>query len=102
VIASGCVPPFIPIVSLGGRPAFDGGLVDNVPIAPLGPVEAAGGRTLVLLTRVYKRIPRAPGRTYVQPSERIQVKQFDVTNPGGIREAYRLGLRDGARFAATL
>ena len=102
VIASGCVPPFIPIVSLGGRPAFDGGLVDNVPIAPLGPVEAAGGRTLVLLTRVYKRVPRAPGRTYVQPSEPIRVKQFDVTNPHGIRQAYQLGLRDGARFAGTL
>jgi hypothetical protein len=99
LMASSCVPPFMPVLEIGGAPAFDGGLVDNVPIAPLVPVESAGGRTLVLLTRRYRRLPEIAGRTYVQPSGRIDVKQFDLTNPDGIRAAYELGLTDGADFA---
>jgi len=100
LMASGGVPPFMPVMDVGGRPAFDGGLVDNVPVAPLAPIEAAGGRSLVLLTRVYGRLPQVAGRTYVQPSRPIRVKQFDVRNPDGIRAAYELGLEDGAAFAA--
>jgi hypothetical protein len=99
LMASSCVPPFMPVLQIDGAAAFDGGLVDNVPVAPLVAVEAAGGRSLVLLTRVYRRLPEIPGRTYVQPSRRIGVKQFDLTNPDGIRAAYELGLADGAVFA---
>jgi hypothetical protein len=55
----------------------------------------------VLLTRRYVRIPSVRGRTYVEPSRPIAAKQFDVTNPEGIRDAYDLGLKDGAAFAAT-
>jgi hypothetical protein len=52
----------------------------------------------VLLTRLYKNLPQVKGRTYVQPSRRIRVKQFDLRNPAGIRDAYELGLKDGAAF----
>lgn len=102
LMASSGVPPFMPVTPVGGLPAFDGGLVDNVPVEPLEPIEAAGGRTLVLLTRVYKSIPKMAGRTYVQPSRKIDVKQFDIRNPDGIRNAFELGLKDGAAFAASL
>ncbi len=102
LLASSGVPPLMPVTSVGGRPAFDGGLVDNVPVVLLEPVERAGGRTLVLLTRRYRDIPQVPGRVYVQPSEPIRVGQFDVTNPEGIGAAYELGLRDGAAFAASI
>jgi len=102
LMASGGVPPFMPVTQVGGRPAFDGGLFDGVPVAPLEAVEAAGGRSLVLLTRLYKHLPQVPGRTYVQPSRRIPVKQFDLTNPDGIRDAYELGRKDGAAFAVKL
>ena len=71
-------------------------------MVPLEPVERAGGRTLVLLTRRYKRIPEIPRRTYVQPSEPIPISQFDITNAEGFRKAYELGLKDGKAFAATL
>jgi hypothetical protein len=101
IIASGGVPPFMPVTRVGDRPAFDGGLVDNVPVEPLAAIEQAGGRTLVLLTRQYRALPEIPGRVYVQPSAPIAVKQFDITNPGGIRAAYELGLKDGAAFART-
>jgi predicted patatin/cPLA2 family phospholipase len=102
LMASGGVPPFMPVTHVGERPAFDGGLFDGVPVAPLAPVEAAGGRSLVLLTRLYKNIPQVKGRTYVQPSRRMRVKQFDLRNPAGIRDAYELGLKDGAAFAAQM
>ena len=101
VIGSGCVPPFMPQVLVGGKPGFDGGLVDNVPVEPLVPIETAGGRTLVLLTRTYRQVPELPGRTYVQPSCPIGAKQFDITNPIAIRDAYELGLRDGQTFAVA-
>jgi hypothetical protein len=102
LIASGGVPPFMPVTLIDGRPAFDGGLVDNVPVEPLREVEQSGGRSLVLLTRRYRKVPEVSGRTYVQPSAQLTVKQFDVTNPDGMRFAYRLGLADGERFANSL
>ena len=102
LMASSGVPPFMPVTHVAGRPAFDGGLVDNVPVEPIEPIEAAGGRTLVLLTRVYKSIPTIKGRTYAQPSRKVDVGQFDIRNPDGIRNAYELGLRDGDAFAASL
>jgi Patatin-like phospholipase len=102
LMATSGVPPFMPMTRINGRPRFDGGLVDNVPVEPLKPIEAAGGRTLVLLTRVYKSVPAVNGRTYVQPSRKIDVKQFDIRDPDGIRNAFELGLKDGAAFAASL
>lgn len=102
LIASGGVPPFMPVTLVGGSPAFDGGLVDNVPIEPLTEIEAEGGRTLVLLTRRYKKIPQIRNRTYVQPSEKINVSQFDITNPDGIRRAFELGRADGEKFARSI
>jgi predicted acylesterase/phospholipase RssA len=102
LMASSGVPPFMPLTLVNGTPAFDGGLVDNVPVEPLAPIESAGGRTLVLLTRLYKNIPDVAGRSYVQPSRKINLSQFDITNPDGIRAAYELGVRDGDAFAAAL
>ncbi len=102
LMASASVPPFMPVGRVGGLAALDGGLVDNVPVEPLATVEARGGRTLVILSRLYKAFPRVPGRLYVQPSERVPVGQFDITNPAGIRKAYEMGLRDGEDFARRL
>src|SRR5262249_61198653 len=76
LMASGGVPPFMPVTKVGDRPGFDGGLFDGVPVAPLTPVEAAGGRPLGLLARLYKHLPQGHGRTYVQPSRRIRDRQF--------------------------
>lgn len=102
LIASGGVPPFMPVTMIEGKPAFDGGLVDNVPVEPLEPLERQGGRSLVLLTRLYKNVPAVPNRTYVQPSRRVDVGQFDITNPDGIRRAFELGFEDGDAFARSL
>lgn len=97
------VPPFMPVTLVNGAPAFDGGLVDDVPVEPLTSIGAAGGKTLVLLTRLYRNPPSVPGRIYTQqPSRRIELSQFDITGPDGIRAAYELGVEDGNAFAAAL
>jgi pimeloyl-ACP methyl ester carboxylesterase len=100
--ASASVPPIIRSQTIDGRPAMDGGMADNVPVEPLQEIETQGGRTLVLLTRRYKAIPAIANRVYAQPSEKIRVGQFDITNAAGIRAAYELGLRDGAAFARAM
>lgn len=96
VLASSCTPPFTPALALGGRPALDGGIADNVPAAA---VHADDGPTLVLLTRRYARLPRHPGRVYVQPSAPVAVSAWDYTDPAGIQAAFDLGRRDGDAFA---
>jgi len=102
LMASASVPPFMPVGRIGGMAALDGGLVDNVPTEPLLPVEARGGRTLVILSRLYRAFPEVKGRTYIQPSEPIPIGQFDITNPDGIRRAFELGLKDGEDFARRM
>lgn len=99
LMASASVPPFMPVGRIGGMAALDGGLVDNVPVEPLQAVEERGGKTLVILSRLYRAFPHIPGRTYIQPSEPVPIGQFDITNPAGIRRAYEMGLRDGEAFA---
>ena len=98
VLASSCTPPFTPALAYGGRPALDGGIADNVPAAA---VEGDDGPTLVLLTRRYARLPRHPGRVYVQPSAPVPVSAWNYTDPAGIQAAFDLGRRDGETFAAT-
>lgn len=100
LMASASVPPFMPVGMVGGVVALDGGLVDNVPVEPLAAVEARSGKTLVLLTRRYRKLPNIPHRTYVQPTHPIPIGQFDITRPDAIYKAYEMGMADGAAFAA--
>ncbi|HZW46637.1 MAG TPA: patatin-like phospholipase family protein [Microvirga sp.] len=102
LMASASVPPFMPVGRIGGMAAFDGGLVDNVPAEPLIPIEEQGGRTLVILSRLYRAFPQVKGRTYIQPSRPVPIGQFDITNPDGIRKAYEMGLKDGEAFARRM
>ncbi len=95
VLASSCTPPFTPLLRHAGEPAFDGGIADNVPVDALGD---APGRTLVLLTRRYRKVPVHESRIYAQPSTAVPVSSWDYTNPAGLQAAYDLGQRDGERF----
>lgn len=97
ILQSSCTPPFVPVMMRNGSPVLDGGLVDNVPVSAL---TNGGINTLVLLTRQYSdsSIPDIPGRTYVQPSEKITIDKWDYTDPEGILRVYGLGKKDGERF----
>ena len=97
VLASSCTPPFTPLLRYGGRPALDGGIVDNVPTAAL---RDTSGSTLVLLTRRYSRLPAHAACVYVQPSTDVPIALWDYTNPGGLQAAYDLGRRDGDGFVS--
>jgi predicted acylesterase/phospholipase RssA len=98
VLASSCVPPVLPGKGYKGQRVLDGGIIDNVP-AHLA--DGREGRTLVLLSKKYKRDLPAPGeRVYAQPSEPIRIDKFDYTNPQGLQVVYDLGLKDGEAFAA--
>ena len=97
ILASSCVPPVLPGNGYKGRRVLDGGIIDNVP-AHLA--DGREGRTLVLLSKRYKKPLPGPGqRVYVQPSEPIRIDKFDYANPEGLQQTYDLGLKDGARFA---
>lgn len=102
LMATASVPPFMPIGRVNGRPALDGGLVDNPPLIRLAEVEAAGGRTLVLSTRSAKPLESTDLRTVVRPSEPVLVNKFSVTDAAGLRKAYELGLRDGEAFVKSI
>ncbi len=91
-----CTPPFTPAFQRGGAPVFDGGLIDNVPVAALPHRE----HILVLLTRPHASLPNTSRVTYVAPSQPISVEKWDYTDPEGLQAAYDLGCEDGARFAA--
>jgi hypothetical protein len=101
ILASSCTPPFVPVMRWDSKISLDGGLIDNVPVSALGD---SGGNTLILLTRQYpiKKIPRVPGRTYVQPSEPIPISKWDYTSPDGLQRAYDLGRHDAKEFTARL
>lgn len=102
LMATASVPPFMPIGRVNGRAALDGGLVDNPPLIRLGPVEAAGGRTLVLSTRSARPLESTDRRTVVRPSDPVKVNKFSVTDADGLKAAYELGLSDGEAFAKRL
>ena len=99
LMGTATVPPFMPVGKVGGRPALDGGLVDNPPIDRIAAVEKDGGRTLVLSTRAGKAMDETDKRIVVRPSVPILTSRFAVTDAGAIRAAYELGLEDGAVFA---
>jgi predicted acylesterase/phospholipase RssA len=97
LMASAAVPPFTPVGDVGG-PALDGGLTQNPALGPLLPVEQAGGRTLVLMTRSYADLPVVENRVWAMPSGHVGVSQFAITDPDGIARAWELGLKDGEAF----
>ena len=99
VLASSCTPPFTPLLRHGGEPALDGGIADNVPVDAW---REAPGRTLVLLTRRYRRLPVHESRIYVQPSIPVPVSSWDYTNPAGLQAGYDLGRRDGESFVRQM
>ena len=102
IMASSSVPPFIPVGTVNGRTALDGGLTDNPPIGKLKETEGKGGRTLLLTTRHGRSPPKADRRIIVSPSQDITVKKFAIGDEAGLRKAFDIGLRDGEAFATQL
>ncbi len=101
LLQSSCTPPFVPVMKRNGKPALDGGLIDNVPVSALSDKP---GLKLVLLSRQYPmdKIPKHSDRFYFQPSESITVSKWDYTNPEGLQFAYDLGKKDAVNLLNSL
>ncbi len=99
LLHSACAPPLTPFYRRGGRPVLDGSLVDNAPVHVVDGV----ANSLILLTRRFPedRIPRVPGRTYLQPSQPIPISRLDYTSPERLLASYDLGRRDAERFVVA-
>lgn len=99
IMCSSCTPPFLPVHRYNGKIALDGGVYDNVPVFAIGEDEKRGDM-MILLTRQFdlKRIPKIPGRVYVQPSETPPAAMWEATNPDSLQKAYDIGRKDGDKF----
>ena len=100
LIASGCVPPFIPLQTWDDRPSLDGSLLDNAPAAVLEEKRQgdAGRPILILVTRRYGRLPERGNRTYLSPSRDLPAHKLDFTDADSVDRAYRLGREDAETF----
>jgi predicted acylesterase/phospholipase RssA len=97
ILHTSCAPPLLPLYRRDDRSVLDGGLIDNAPADFVAPARS----TLVLLSFPYEswKIPKIPGRMYVQPSEEVPVAEWDYTSPERVQATFDLGRRDGEAFA---
>lgn len=98
ILQSSCMPPLVPLFRRDGAVVIDGGVIDGTPVAGV----AGHVSTLVLLSRRYRKLPRVPGRRYVQPSEPVPIAMWDYASPRRIEQTFDLGRRDGESFVGAL
>lgn len=87
------IPPVFRTPEWDGAPVVDGGMTDQAPMP-----DPNEGRTLVLLTRQYRRLPDRSDRLYVAPSDETPADKIDFTDPEKLRQTWDLGMRDGEAF----
>ncbi|AHD00353.1 patatin-like phospholipase family protein [Leisingera methylohalidivorans] len=87
------IPPVFKPPRWDGMAVIDGGMADQAPMP-----EPDDGRTLVVLTRPYKRLPQVAGRLYVWPAEEVPADKIDFTDPAKIQATWDAGLAAGEAF----
>lgn len=87
------IPPVFRTLEWEGTPVIDGGMADQAPMP-----KPDRGRSLVLLTRDYDRIPERDDRCYVSPSREVPADKLDFTDPGKLRRTWDVGRADGEAF----
>ena len=102
MLATAAVPPFMPVGRVNGRPALDGGFVDNPPLIKLREIEAAGGKTLVMTTRTGNPMTPVSGRAVARPSQPLTLSRFSIKQGAEMIAAYELGKRDGENYLRQL
>ena len=95
ILSSSCTPPFTPIMKHRGDPVLDGGMVDNVP---LHGIKQGSGKTLVMLSRPYAKLPSTKGTDYVAPRSTVSVSSWDYTSPNLVLATYEQGKRDALQY----
>lgn len=95
ILSSSCTPPFTPLMYQSGKAVLDGGMIDNIPVHG---VKDNAGKTLVLCSRPYKKLPLLDHKTYAAPSEPVPVKGWDYTSPSLVKATFEQGKRDALLF----
>ncbi|PWE27209.1 phospholipase [Pararhodobacter marinus] len=95
VSAAAVIPPVFEPPLWDGARVVDGGMADQAPMP-----DPDEGPTLILLTRRYKRLPDAPDRVYLCPSDETPADKIDFTDPGKLRRTWKLGESDAERMLA--
>lgn len=87
------IPPVFNVQEWEGRPVVDGGMASKAPIP-----DPDKGRTLVLLTRRFRNLPKEENHLYVQPSENVPADKIDFTSREKIERTWEAGRADGHAF----
>ncbi|MFW8636518.1 patatin-like phospholipase family protein [Cribrihabitans pelagius] len=87
------IPPVFTPPRWQGRAVIDGGMADQAPMP-----EPDRGPTLVVLTRIYKRLPQVEGRLYVWPEDDVPADKIDFTDPGKVQATWDAGRKAGEAF----
>lgn len=93
VCAAATIPPLFDMPSWDDKPVIDGGMADQAPMP-----DPDRGRTLVLLTRQYRKLPDQADRHYVAPEQETPADKIDFTDPDKIQKTWDCGMVDGRLF----
>ncbi|MFC1670269.1 patatin-like phospholipase family protein [Spirochaetota bacterium] len=101
LLQSSSTPVRTPILKPDNNNSLKGSFSSNIQASIL---DENKGQTLVLLTEKYpqKKIPQEENRIYAQPSKSIEIKEWDFSNPKGIKDAYDVGTMDGKIFLSNI
>ncbi len=97
ICAAATIPPVFDLPIWDGRPVIDGGIANQAPMP-----DPDEGRTLVLLTRRYRKLPEVADRLYVWPSDKTPADKIDFTDPGKIQKTWELGEADALESLKTI
>lgn len=93
ICAAATIPPIFEPPLWDGKRVIDGGMSDQAPMP-----DPDMGQTLVLLTRVYDKLPDVEGRHYISPSDAVEADKIDFTDPAKLRRTWEQGEADGRAF----
>lgn len=93
ICAAAVIPPLFDLSTWDDMPVIDGGMADQAPMP-----DPDEGRTLILLTRDYAKIPSIDGRHYLGPDADTDADKIDFTDPDKITRTWQQGVTDGKAF----
>lgn len=87
------IPPVFKLQGWNGNKVVDGGLACKAPLPT-----PDYGRTLVLLTRRFRNLPKHPRRVYAQVSRSTPADKLDFTKRDDLERTWCLGQEDGKAY----
>lgn len=95
ICAAATIPPVFEVPHWNGERVLDGGMLDKAPLPR--PDE---GRTLILLSSRYARLPQDERHLYLQPSREVAADKIDFSDANKVRRTWEQGEEDGRSWLA--